>query len=122
MMVLKGRKNRQRRKLDEYTKHQPQNCRSGIFQKIGGNPAPYTILIAEREKIQRKSGMSGIQQPDGAEKYRKNSPEKMRFNYSYALCRGMNKQFRYINVAEADHFKQFLRQIACSGVDIRDIY
>ncbi|HBZ4013537.1 TPA: hypothetical protein MG637_24350 [Klebsiella pneumoniae] len=27
-----------------------------------------------------------------------------------------------INVAEADHFKQFLRQIACSGVDIRDIY
>ncbi len=92
-------------------------------RKLGGNPAPYTILIAEREKNSEEEwDVLEFSSLTELKKYRKNSPEKMRFNYSYALCRGMNKQFRYINVAEADHFKQFLRQIACSGIDIRDIY
>jgi hypothetical protein len=54
-------------------------------------------------------------------KYRRSNPEKMGFSYFYALSSGIDKQFRHINVAEADHFKQFLRQIECSGVDIRDI-
>ncbi|HBV0321335.1 TPA: adhesin, partial [Escherichia coli] len=31
--------------------------------------------------------------------------------YSYALSQGVDTKFRHINVAEADHFKQFLRQI-----------
>ncbi|EJY4856799.1 hypothetical protein OGG48_004276 [Escherichia coli] len=44
-------------------------------------------------------------------KYRKSHPEKMAFSYSYALSRGVDTQFRHINIAEADHFKQFLRQI-----------
>ncbi|ENF9518408.1 hypothetical protein ABR327_005022, partial [Escherichia coli] len=42
-------------------------------------------------------------------KYRKSHPEKMAFSYSYALSRGVDTQFRHINIAEADHFKQFLR-------------
>ncbi|MDX6998555.1 hypothetical protein SJ062_24710 [Escherichia coli] len=29
--------------------------------------------------------------------------------------------FRHINIAEADHFKQFLRQIKRAGLDIRAI-
>ncbi|HEM0968375.1 TPA: hypothetical protein U0C00_003950 [Escherichia coli] len=44
-------------------------------------------------------------------KYRKSHPEKMAFSYSYALSQGGDTKFRHINVAEADHFKQFLRQI-----------
>ncbi len=91
-------------------------------RKLGETLRHTRSSLPRGKKFRGRVGCPGIQQPDGAEKYRKNSPEKMRFNYSYALCQGMNKQFRYINVAEADHFKQFLRQIACSGVDIRDIY
>ncbi len=38
-------------------------------RKLGGNPAPYTILIAEREKNSEEEwDVTGIQQPDGAEK------------------------------------------------------
>ncbi|ETS24863.1 hypothetical protein N444_22720, partial [Escherichia coli O6:H16:CFA/II str. B2C] len=48
-------------------------------------------------------------------------PEKMAFSYSYALSRGVDTQFRHLNIAEADHFKQFLRQIKCTGLDIRAI-
>ncbi|MDT1456470.1 hypothetical protein RNN11_24160 [Escherichia coli] len=54
-------------------------------------------------------------------KYRKSHPEKMAFSYSYALSQGVDKQFRHINIAEADHFKQFLRQIKRAGLDIRAI-
>ncbi|WP_159197684.1 hypothetical protein [Escherichia coli] len=54
-------------------------------------------------------------------KYRKSPPEKMAFSYSYALSRGVDTQFRHINIAEADHFKQFLRQIKRAGLDIRAI-
>ena len=42
-------------------------------------------------------------------------------SYSYALSRGVDTQFRHINIAEADHFKQFLRQIKRAGLDIRAI-
>ncbi|HGC3570888.1 TPA: hypothetical protein ACIYHT_005229 [Escherichia coli] len=54
-------------------------------------------------------------------KYRKSHPEKMAFSYSYALSRGVDTQFRHINIAEADHFKQFLRQIKRAGLYIRAI-
>jgi hypothetical protein len=33
----------------------------------------------------------------------------MRCTYFYALSSGVDKQFRHIHVAEADHFKQFVR-------------
>ncbi len=49
-------------------------------------------------------------------KYRKSHPEKMAFSYSYALSRGVDTRFRHINIAEADHFKQFLRQIGKANV------
>ncbi|ENK6899164.1 hypothetical protein AB3039_003738 [Escherichia albertii] len=57
----------------------------------------------------------------GLKKYRESHPEKMAFSYSYALSRGVDTKFRYINVAEADRFKQFLRQIKRAGLDIRAI-
>ncbi len=68
-------------------------------RNIHVNTASYTILVAGREK----------------------TPEKMAFSYSYALSRGVDTQFRHINIAEADHFKQFLRQIKRAGLDIRAI-
>ncbi|EHT99227.1 hypothetical protein CKS_5340 [Pantoea stewartii subsp. stewartii DC283] len=42
----------------------------------------------------------------------------MNCSYSYVLSSGVDKQFRHINVAEADHFKQFARLIARAGIDI----
>jgi hypothetical protein len=42
----------------------------------------------------------------------------MRCTYFYALSSGVDKQFRHIHVAEADHFKQFVRLIARAGIDI----
>ena len=45
-------------------------------------------------------------------KLRRRCPETMRCTYFYALSSGVDKQFRHIHVAEADHFKQFVRLIA----------
>ena len=81
-------------------------------RNIHVNTASYTILVAGREKntgeewdVLEFSSLTELK------KYRKSHPEKMAFSYSYALSQGVDKQFRHINIAEADHFKQFLRQI-----------
>lgn len=51
-------------------------------------------------------------------KLRKRYPEKMKGRYFYALSRGVDAQFRHIHVTEASHFKQFVRQIKNTGVNI----
>ena len=51
-------------------------------------------------------------------KLRRRCPETMRCTYFYALSSGVDKQFRHIHVAEADHFKQFVRLIEREGIDI----
>ncbi|HCN2465633.1 TPA: hypothetical protein R3U56_004878 [Escherichia coli] len=91
-------------------------------RNIHVNTASYTILVAGREKntgeewdVLEFSSLTELK------KYRKSNPEKMAFSYSYALSRGVDTQFRHINIAEADHFKQFLRQIKRAGLDIRAI-
>ncbi len=88
-------------------------------RNIHVNTASYTILVAGREKntgeewdVLEFSSLTELK------KYRKSHPEKMAFSYSYALSRGVDTQFRHINIAEADHFKQFLRQIKRAGEDI----
>ena len=91
-------------------------------RKMGGKPVSYTILIAETKKnAEEEHDVMEFSSLMALKKYRRSYPEKMGFSYFYALSSGIDKQFRHINVAEADHFKQFLRQIECSGVDIRDI-
>ncbi|MGT5143382.1 hypothetical protein ACRWGS_24290 [Escherichia coli] len=75
-------------------------------------------------QLHQQKGMISLSPPticNSAKKYRKSHPEKMAFSYSYALSQGVDKQFRHINIAEADHFKQFLRQIKRAGLDIRAI-
>ncbi|HCA5778210.1 TPA: hypothetical protein MXQ93_005417, partial [Klebsiella pneumoniae] len=48
-------------------------------RKLGGNPAPYTILIAEREKNSEEEwDVLEFSSLTELKKYRKNSPEKMR--------------------------------------------
>ncbi|EGO1680188.1 hypothetical protein ACEWT7_004605 [Salmonella enterica] len=48
---------------------------------------------------------------DALIKYRKAYPEKMKYNYHYALCKVVRKNGsfcnEYINIVEADHFKKF---------------
>ncbi|EEU2068872.1 hypothetical protein ACEQG1_RS28160, partial [Escherichia coli] len=74
-------------------------------RNIHVNTASYTILVAGREKntgeewdVLEFSSLTELK------KYRKSHPEKMAFSYSYALSRGVDTQFRHINIAEADHF------------------
>ena len=88
-------------------------------RKIGGKTVSYTILVAEQKK-------NSAEEPDVLEfsslaelkKLRRNCPETMRCTYFYALSSGVDKQFRHIHVAEADHFKQFVRLIERAGIDI----
>ncbi|OZO51426.1 hypothetical protein CG706_26595 [Escherichia coli] len=91
-------------------------------RNIQVNTASYTLLVAGKKKntgeewdVLEFSSLTELK------KYRKSHPEKMAFSYSYALSQGVDKQFRHINIAEADHFKQFLRQIKRAGLDIRAI-
>lgn len=92
-------------------------------RKMGGKAVSYTILVADKPKNSEEEwDVMEFRSLVALKKYRRSHPEKMSFSYGYALSRGVDKQFCHINVAEADHFKQFLRQIECSGVDIRDIY
>ena len=76
-------------------------------RNIHVNTASYTILVAGREKntgeewdVLEFSSLTELK------KYRKSHPEKMAFSYSYALSRGVDTQFRHLNIAEADHFKR----------------
>jgi len=91
-------------------------------RNIHVNTASYTLLVVGKKKntgeewdVLEFSNLTELK------KYRKSHPEKMAFSYSYALSRGVDTQFRHINIAEADHFKQFLRQIKRAGLDIRAI-
>lgn len=51
-------------------------------------------------------------------KLRKRHPEKMKGRYFYALSCGVDAQFHHIHVTEANHFKQFMRQIEKAGLAI----
>lgn len=81
-------------------------------RNIHVNTVSYTILVAGRKKNTREEwDVLEFSSLTELKKYRKSHPEKMAFSYSYALSQGGDTKFRHINVAEADHFKQFLRQI-----------
>lgn len=90
-------------------------------RKMGGKAVSYTILVAEKQKsVEEEWDVMEFSCLTELKKYRKSCPEKMGFSYSYALSRGVDKQFRHINVAEANHFKQFVRLIECAGFNIQD--
>ncbi|HAN3825892.1 TPA: hypothetical protein IFA33_004569 [Escherichia coli] len=81
-------------------------------RNIHVNTVSYTIFVAEKKKNTREEwDVLEFSSLIELKKYRKSHPEKMAFSYSYALSQGVDTKFRHINVAEADHFKQFLRQI-----------
>ena len=91
-------------------------------RNIHVNIASYTLLVAGKKKytgeewdVLEFSSLTELKND------RKGPPESMAFNYSYALSRGVVTQFRHINIAEADHFNQFLRQIKRTGLAIRAI-
>ena len=90
-------------------------------RNIHVNTASYTLLLPGRKNTGGREGRPEFSSLTELKKYRKSHPEKMAFSYSYALSQGVDKQFRHINIAEADHFKQFLRQIKRAGLDIRAI-
>lgn len=91
-------------------------------RNIHVNTVSYTIFVAGKKKNTREEwDVLEFSSLTELKKYRKSHPEKMAFSYSYALSRGVDTQFCHINIAEADHFKQFLRQIKRAGLDIRAI-
>ncbi|WP_242390031.1 hypothetical protein [Kosakonia cowanii] len=91
-------------------------------RKMGGKTASLTILIAENE--------TGTSVPDSewdvmafsslAEltKMRRRNPEKMKGRYHYALSGGVDEQFRHVHLVEADHFRQFAREMKRQGFSI----
>ncbi|WP_420026072.1 hypothetical protein, partial [Enterobacter hormaechei] len=87
-------------------------------RKIGGKNT-YIILVAE-------NGKNSVEEWDVLEfetlaalkAMRRSSPEKMKNQYFYALSCGVDKQFQHKNVVEANHFKQFVRQIESKGINI----
>lgn len=90
-------------------------------RNIHVNTASYTLLVAGKKNTGEEWDVLEFSSLIELIKYRKSHPEKMAFSYSYALSRGVDTQFCHINIAEADHFKQFLRQIKRAGLDIRAI-
>ena len=79
----------------------------------------YTILVAETKKnSEEESDILEFSSLAELKKLRRRCPETMRCTYFYALSSGVDKQFRHIHVAEADHFKQFVRLIERAGIDI----
>ncbi|WP_241723827.1 hypothetical protein [Raoultella sp. HC6] len=82
---------------------------------MGGKAVSYTILVADKPKNSEEEwDVMEFSSLVALKKYRRSHPEKMSFSYGYALSRGVDKQFCHINVAEADHFKQFVRLIGVS--------
>ncbi|QFH87946.1 hypothetical protein FR760_24240 (plasmid) [Enterobacter hormaechei] len=89
-------------------------------RKIGGKPVSYTILVAEKNKNAAPEEEWDVMELDtlaALKKFRRACPETMSCSYQYALSSGVDGHFRHINVVEADHFKQFVRQIARAGID-----
>ena len=88
-------------------------------RKMGGKPQSYTLLVAENEKNSTEEwDVMEFHTLAELKKMRKSCPETMNCSYAYALSSGVDKQFRHINVVEADHFKQFVRLIERSGIAI----
>ncbi|EDU0272421.1 hypothetical protein ACFDWB_003852 [Salmonella enterica] len=80
----------------------------------------FIILVAENENAATQEDWDVMEFSSLAElkKLRKRHPEKMKGRYFYALSRGVDAQFRHVHVTEADHFKQFMRQIKNTGLTI----
>ncbi|ECV2306918.1 hypothetical protein DTR82_17970 [Salmonella enterica subsp. enterica serovar Javiana] len=80
----------------------------------------FIILVAENENAATQEDWDVMEFSSLAElkKLRKCHPEKMKGRYFYALSRGVDPQFRHVHVTEADHFKQFMRQIKNTGLTI----
>lgn len=86
----------------------------------GGKPVSFTILVAEKKKnsvAEEEWDVMEFNTLAALKKLRRVCPETMSCRYKYALSSGVDKQFRHINVVEADHFKQFVRQITRAGID-----
>jgi len=90
-------------------------------RKMVGKPLSLIILVAENE-----TGMISNEEWDVMEfsslaelqKMRRRHPEKMKGRYFYALSSGVDEQFSHVHIVEADHFKQFERQIKRKGISI----
>lgn len=72
-------------------------------RNIHVNIASYTLLVAGKKKYTGEEwDVLEFSSLTELKKYRKSHPEKMAFSYSYALSRGVDTQFRHINIAEPD--------------------
>lgn len=91
-------------------------------RNIHVNTASYTLLVAGKKKntgeewdvLEFSSLTERVAITEG-------HLFRVAFAIFFQLSQGVDKQFRHINIAEADHFKQFLRQIKRAGLDIRAI-
>ncbi|QEM94290.1 hypothetical protein FEI17_27025 (plasmid) [Kosakonia radicincitans] len=83
------------------------------------NPSPLLILLAEGEKnSQAEWDVMEFGSLAALKDYRRSFPEKMKGLYHYIVSAGVDKDFHHVEVVAADHFKQFVRQIARMGITI----
>ena len=84
-------------------------------RKMGENPSPFVIFVAENETGAEEWDVMEFSSLADLKKMRRRCPEKMKGSYSYALCCGVDKAFHCVTLVEADHFKQFVRQLDQQG-------
>ena len=70
------------------------------------------ILMAEKLKgaVSDEYEVYEFEGMDDLIRFRKKYPDQMKYEYSYCLSGG-TKDFHHIALVEADHFKQFKKQV-----------
>ncbi|MFV8801883.1 hypothetical protein ACNSO8_25215 [Yersinia sp. LJYL362] len=84
--------------------------------------ATHSILMAEGEKGTDPADfdISEFDSLKALQEFRKSYPEKMKNEYCYQLnsCVISSGRYRNIDIVCADHYKQFVKKVKASGVNI----
>ncbi|WP_167337958.1 hypothetical protein, partial [Yersinia pekkanenii] len=82
----------------------------------------YSINMAEGEKGTHYADFEcyGFDSLKALQKFRKSFPEKMKGEYCYQLstCAMSNGRYKNIDIVSADHYKQFIKLVKASGINI----
>lgn len=91
-------------------------------ERYGEGQNPYSISMAEGEKGTDYDNFECyvFDSLKALQAFRKSYPEKMKHEYSYQLSRyGMsNGRYKNIDIVCADHYKQFVKKVKASGINI----
>ncbi|AUQ43882.1 hypothetical protein ACW6B4_003198 [Yersinia ruckeri] len=88
----------------------------------GEEPNPYSIDMAEGKKGAAPADFEcyGFDSLKALQEFRKSFPEKMKNEYCYQLSTYAmsNGRYQIIGIVSADHYKQFVKKVKASGINI----